>query len=135
MVTGPDGTTVLFGGNGYNTSYLGDTWVWNGTATSYPVPAAPAAVSAVAGNGQVTVSWTASSPNIVPSPTAEVTGYTVTASTGQTCDTTGATTCTVTGLTNGTPVTFTVTATGINGPGPASAPSTAVTPAAPPVGD
>ena len=43
-----------------------------------------------------------------------------------------ATSTTVTGLTNGTSYTFTVSATNANGTGPASSPSNAVTPNAPP---
>ncbi len=36
MATGPNGTTVLFGG--YNGSVLGDTWVWNGTTWTQQTP-------------------------------------------------------------------------------------------------
>ena len=53
------------------------------------------------GNGQVTVSWSASS----PAPT----NYTVNGTPGGTC-TTATTSCVVSGLTNGTSYTFTVTA-------------------------
>ena len=85
---------------------------------------APGTVSATAGNGQATVSWTA-----VP---GEITGYSVTASPGgATCDATSSTTCTFTGLTNGTSYTFTIRAANGFGSGPASSPSNAVTPAAP----
>jgi hypothetical protein len=75
------------------------------------------------------VSWTA--PGDEGSP---VTGYTASDGVGDTCTTTdGAlTTCTVMGLTNGTAYTFTVTATNANGTGPASDPSSAVTPSSAP---
>jgi uncharacterized protein with LGFP repeats len=91
------------------------------------VPGAPTGLTAVAGNRQAMLTWTAAPANGSP-----VTGYTVTASPGgATATTTGATTVAVTGLTNGTPYTFTVRATNAIGTGPASAPSTAVTPTAP----
>ncbi len=98
------------------------------TAATAPVgpPGQPTGVSATAGNGQATVSWTA------PSSTggATITGYTATSSPGgRTCSwTTGTLQCVVTGLTNGTAYTFTVTASSAGGTGSASAASAAVTP-------
>ena len=90
-------------------------------------PGAPTNVSAVVGNGQATVSWTA--PTSVGG--SAITGYTVTASPGgASCTTTGDTSCTVTGLTNGTAYTFTVTATNSSGTGSSSSASSAVTPVA-----
>ena len=90
------------------------------------VPDAPTGVSATAGNGSATITWTA--PFDEESP---ITGYTVTASNSnppKTCSTTGATTCTISGLANGSSYTFTVTATNADGTGAASAPSPAVVP-------
>ncbi len=94
--------------------------------TYLTVPGAPTGVTASAGDGQASLSWTAPGNN----GGAVITGYTVTSSPGSLhCTTTGSTSCTVTGLTNGTAYTFTVTATNSQGTGPASAASTAVTPA------
>ena len=91
-------------------------------------PAAPTSVKATPGNAQAVVTWTAPATG-----GSAITGYTVTSSPdGITATTTGAKTATLVGLTNGTAYTFTVTATNAIGTGPASAPSTAVTPAAPP---
>ncbi len=101
--------------------------------TTPVVPAAPSGVTATAGNGQATVSWTAPSDGNSP-----ITSYTVTPYIGTTAQTPTvingnppATSATIGGLTNGTAYTFTVTATNAVGTGPASAASNAVTPAAP----
>lgn len=97
------------------------------TATSLAAPGAPTSVSAVAGNAQAVVSFTApASPGGAP-----ITRYTVTSSPGGLTATGTASPITVTGLTNGTAYTFTVTATNIAGTGAASSASTAVTPATP----
>jgi large repetitive protein len=88
-------------------------------------PGAPTGVSASAGNGQASVSWTA------PTNTGNstITSYTATAAPGgQTC-TSATTTCTVTGLNNFTAYTFTVKATNAASfTSPASSASAAVTP-------
>jgi Domain of unknown function (DUF4082)/Fibronectin type III domain/Bacterial Ig domain len=100
--------------------------------SSPSVPGAPSAVTASAGNGSATVSWTAPSNGGSP-----ITSYTVTPHAGSTTlspttvsGSPPATSTTVTGLTNGTSYTFTVTATNSVGTGQASAPSNAVTPTA-----
>ena len=112
--------------------YLDDVSVNGSGATP---PGAPTNVSAVAGNGQATVSWTAP-----PNGGGPITSYTITPYVGTTSQTpttiTGsppATTATIAGLTNGAPYTFTVTAINAIGTGPASTPSNAVTPSAPTV--
>jgi hypothetical protein len=88
----------------------------------------PTDVTATAGAGQATVSWTMPAYN----GGASVTTYTVTSNAGQTCTATApAASCTVTGLTGGTSYTFTVTATNAIGVSSASAISNAVTPTAP----
>jgi hypothetical protein len=111
--------------------YLDDVSVTNSQATA---PGAPTGVTATAGNGQATVSWTA------PSSTggSAITSYTVTPYVGSTAQTPvtvsgspPATSTTVTGLTNGTSYTFTVSATNSAGAGPASSPSNSVTPTGP----
>ncbi len=105
------------------------------TAPAPTAPAAPTGVAAVAGNTTAAVSWTA--PNNGGS---AITSYTVTpyaAGTAQppiaVVGTPPPTGTTVTGLANGTAYTFTVTATNAIGTSGASAPSAAVTPAAPTV--
>ena len=93
------------------------------------VPGVPTAVSGVAGNSEVVVSWTAPASD----GGSVISSYTVTSSPdNKTCSTAGLS-CTVVGLTNGTAYTFTVAATNAAGVGPASNQSAAVTPIAPPI--
>lgn len=87
------------------------------------LPDAPTAVSAVAGNGEATVSFTAPASN---GGTA-ITGYKV-KSGGSVVATGASSPIKVTGLTNGTAYTFTVAATNAVGDGPDSAASMPVTP-------
>ncbi len=82
------------------------------------MPSAPAAPTAVPGDGEVAVSWTAPAANGSP-----ITGYTVTAAPGGATCTTSALSCTVNGLTNGTAYTFTVVATNAIGTSTPSAPA------------
>jgi len=91
------------------------------------VPGAPTGVTATAGNGQATVSFTPP----VDDGGSPITGYTVTSTTGNITASVNSGPITVTGLTNGTTYTFTVTATNAAGTGPALAPSNAVTPSRP----
>ncbi|MDQ1458722.1 MAG: hypothetical protein QOI08_206, partial [Actinomycetota bacterium] len=90
-------------------------------ASVVPKPGAPQNASAVTGDGQATVSWTAPATN----PDLPVTGYTVTPSSGGVPQSpqsfgSGVTSATVTGLANGQTYTFQVTASDANGPGPNS---------------
>ena len=112
---------ALFGGLSGST-YLGDTLAWN------TPPAAPTAVTAIAGNGQATITWTAPANGGLA-----ITGYKIVPYAGTTAGTTtsvGATptSATVSGLSNGTAYTFTVAATSATGTGPVAT-SNAVTPA------
>jgi hypothetical protein len=92
-------------------------------------PTAPRDVSATAGDGEATITWTAPMDN----GGSEITSYTVTAEPGgRTCTwVSGALGCTVAGLANGTAYTFTVTATNAAGTSPPSSVSPVVTPSAP----
>jgi hypothetical protein len=96
-------------------------------------PGAPANVSAIGGNGQATVSWSAPASN----GGSPITGYTVTAfaqpSNAAVLPATpaSASPVTVTGLQNGTPYTFSVVATNAQGPGQSTT-SNQVTPATAP---
>jgi len=94
--------------------------------TPKTLPNAPTSVTALAGNGQATVSWTAPANN----GGSAITSYTVTTNpSGLTTTTNGSTTtATVTGLTNGIAYTFTVVATNAVGNSTASALSNSVTP-------
>ena len=94
------------------------------------VPGAPTGVTATAGDGSATVSWTAPSNG-----GSAITSYTVTPFVGSAAQTPvtvsgspPATQTVVTGLSDGTSYTFTVSATNANGAGPDSSPSNSVTP-------
>ncbi|NDB18830.1 MAG: hypothetical protein EB027_06175, partial [Actinobacteria bacterium] len=124
--------TGLANGRYYNFYVIPHNSVGDGlwAQTDYPVtwdvPAAPAFVAATAGDGKVTVSWSA--------PGSDggtiVTGYTVTDGNGSGCTTDGASTsCDVAGLTNGVSYTFSVTAT--NAVGESAAATASATPVAP----
>ena len=113
-----DGYTALIGGVEDN-GFAGAAWVFAITA-----PDAPTGVSALAGDGQATVSFTA--PDFDGGST--VTGYTVTSSPGGATATGSSSPIAVTGLIDGTTYTFTVTATNEVGTGTASSASSAVTP-------
>ena len=124
----PDSRIVV--ATSYNGIFPTQAWVvgrYEGTPAA--VPGAPTGVAATAGNAEASVTWTAP----VSTGGSAITGYTVSSSPGaKTCTTAGTLGCTVGGLTNGTAYTFTVTATNGVGTGPASSPSSSVTPAAVP---
>lgn len=88
------------------------------------VPDAPTIGTAVEGDGQATVNFSAPAFN----GGAVITAYTVTSSPGGLTGTGPASPIVVTGLDNGTAYTFTVVATNSAGPGAASATSNSVTP-------
>ncbi len=94
-------------------------------------PGAVSAVTAVAGDGQASVSWTPGSTG-----QSAITNYTVWYSSGGAYtqfshSASTATSVTVTGLTNGTAYTFEVYAVNTQGTGPVSSPSNSVTPIGP----
>jgi hypothetical protein len=100
------------------------------TPTAPTAPAAPTEVIATAGENSATVTWSAPANG-----GSTITKYTITPYVGATAQpattVTGsppATSATIAGLTDGTAYTFTVTATNAVGNGPASSPSSAVTP-------
>ncbi|WP_372632906.1 S-layer homology domain-containing protein [Cohnella sp.] len=90
-------------------------------------PGAPKNVTAIAGNGEATVSFTPPANN----GGSAITGYKVISEPGGITATGTTSPITVTGLTNDTTYTFKVVATNSAGDSPASAPSASVTPTAP----
>jgi kumamolisin len=94
-------------------------------SSSDTTPGAPTDVTATAGNGQATVSFTAPASD----GGSAILYYTATSSPGNNAATGSNSPITITGLTNGTGYTFTVTATNGDGAGPASTASSSVTPA------
>lgn len=87
-------------------------------------PGTPTDVTAVAGNGSATVSWTAP----VNTGASEIVGYTITPSVGSPITVSNILTATFTGLASGTPLTFTVRAINSNGASDESSASSPVTP-------
>lgn len=105
------------------------------TTTASPVaepPTRPTGVSAVPGDTDTAVSWTASTGEGLSGYTATATPEAGSGATARQCPAVGAsaTSCTITGLTNGVTYTVTVVANGAGGPSVASV-DVPVTPAAP----
>lgn len=117
-------TTYTFTVVASNVSGPGPASAPSNAATPEAVPGAPTSATATAGNASATVTWVAPASD----GGSPITGYTVTSAPGAYTCSTATYSCVVTGLTNGTTYTFTVVAINANGPGPASAPSNAVTP-------
>ncbi|MEN9710137.1 MAG: hypothetical protein RL441_129, partial [Actinomycetota bacterium] len=128
IVTGlTAGTTYTFTVTATNTNGTSAASAASSAVIILGTPSAPATVTAVRGDGQLTVSWSASAAN-----GSTITGYTATTTPGtKTCSTTGTATlsCTIIGLTNGTAYTVSVVALSANGNSSSSNPSAAVTPA------
>ena len=97
------------------------------SAVPRTVPGAPVNVSAEAGDGQATVTFTAPADN----GGSPITGYVAVSNPGNITTTGSGLSITITGLTNGTSYTFTVKAVNAAGNGPESAASNAVTPFTP----
>jgi hypothetical protein len=122
-VTGlENGTSYRFTVAAVDALGMGPASAESAPITTPDVPAAPTNVSAVAGDGEATVSWTAP-----PANGSALTGYTITVSPGGATAVASATASStvVSGLANGTAYTFTVTAQNAVG---ASAPSIASLP-------
>ena len=131
--------TVSFNGSASTDGSRMIIWTANDGITTAPAvstidyavaPDPPGEVSATAGGGQATVSFSAPDSD----GGATITSYTVRSSPGGLTATASASPIEVGGLTNGTSYSYTVTATNLAGTGPASVASNPVTPAASSVG-
>ncbi|MBQ1783816.1 MAG: fibronectin type III domain-containing protein [Gammaproteobacteria bacterium] len=110
-----------------NSSYLAAVTVSQTFSVNPVVPGAPTIGTAIAGDTQASVAFTAP----VNTGGTTITGYTVSVSPPDVPPVNGASSpIVVTGLTNGQAYTFTVTADNAAGAGPASAASNSITPAA-----
>ncbi len=121
------GTCAIAADQGGDGTYLPATTVTQSFTVNAVVPDAPTVGTAIAGDGEVSVNFTAP----VSAGGASITGYTVTSNPGGFVGTGTSSPVTVGSLTNGTSYTFTVTATNAVGTGPASSASNTVTPKAP----
>jgi hypothetical protein len=133
----PNGLYVYSAANAFPSNSFNATNYWVDVVYSQTVqttaPAAPTNVTAVAGNGSASVSWSAPANGGSPITTSTVTPFIGTAAQSPTVVTGSppATSVVVTGLTNGTTYTFQVSATNGVGTGPASSASNPVTPQPP----
>ncbi|MEN0036434.1 MAG: DUF4347 domain-containing protein [Cellvibrio sp.] len=119
------GTCTINANQAGNTQYLPAPQVSRSFTVSPIVPNAPTIGTAVAGDTQVSVAFTAP----VNTGGTTITGYTVTVSPADVAPVNGASSpIVVTGLTNGQAYTFTVTADNSAGTGPASSASNSVIP-------
>ena len=122
-----NGTAYTFAVTATNAIGTSVASVASAAVTPSTVPEKPTAVTAVVGDTQATISFTA--PTNIGG--AALTSYTVTSSPGDfTCTVNAPTTsCIVSGLSNGTAYTFTVKASNANGASIASIASSSITPA------
>lgn len=121
------GTCTINADQAGDTSFLPASQVSRSFTVIPVVPGAPTIGTAIAGDTQASVAFTAPL-NIGGS---AITSYTVTVSPADVAPINGASSpIVVTGLTNGIAYTFTVTADNVAGTGPASAASNSITPAA-----
>jgi YVTN family beta-propeller protein len=119
-----NGTSYTFTATATNSAGTSVASAISNAVTPFGPPGAPTGATAAPGIGKAVVSFTAPASN----GGSAITAYTVTSSPGGITATGTASPITVTGLTGGTSYTFTVVATNAAGPGPASAPTAAVTP-------
>lgn len=123
-----NGTPYRFRARAYNRGGPGEWSQWSAAITPCGTPLTPVQPNAVRGDQSATITFQAPD-----NQGCAITGYTITASSGQSMAVgPGTNTATFGGLSNGTSYTFTVTATNDEGRSPASPPSNAVTPAGPP---
>lgn len=121
------GTCTIHADQAGDSSFLPASQVSQSFSVSPVVPAAPTIGTAVAGDTQASVAFSAP----VNTGGTNISGYTVTVSPPHVAPVNGAASpIVVNGLTNGQAYSFTVTANNVAGSGPASAASNSITPAA-----